>query len=220
VILLCSLFDVKGGYKMANITDQCRDTKQLNELCATLLDLAFSEIKKNGINPLLVETYRTQARQAYLYSQGRTVKGAVVTWTLDSIHTLRNAVDVVPQRVVDGKITAIWNSNDKQTLKLIEIMTKYGFESGANWNTSKDSPHFQIKGVSTTGKEYHAKNNNVYITKMIQLALNKYLGIHLLPDGKWGSLTTAAVNDFRAKNKWSKNGKLGVIALKELLKNY
>lgn len=205
---------------MANVTDQCRDTKQLNVLCATLLELAFKEIKENGINPLLVETYRSQARQNYLYSQGRTISGTVITWTLNSIHTLKNAVDVVPQRISNGKMTAIWNSKDKQTLKIINIMTKYGFEAGANWSTSEDSPHFQIKGVSKTAKDYHAKNTNVYITKMIQLALNKYLGIHLFADGKWGSLTTAAVNDFRAKNKWSKNGKLGVIALKELLKNY
>jgi peptidoglycan L-alanyl-D-glutamate endopeptidase CwlK len=96
-------------------------------------------------------------------------------------------------------------------------MKKFGSEAGANWVTSPDSPHFQIKGVSTLGNTYSAKNNNKFVTKIIQKALNEKLGIHLVTDGGWGSLTTAAVNDFRKKNGWSKNGKLGTTALKKLL---
>jgi peptidoglycan L-alanyl-D-glutamate endopeptidase CwlK len=209
---------------MSNITEACKDKKELNSLCATLLDLAFAEIKEKGVNPLLVETYRPQTRQNYLYAQGRTAPGNKITWTLNSIHTLRNAVDVIPQRSVNGKMTAIWNSKDKETLKIISIMTKYGFEAGANWSSSPDSPHFQIKGVSTTEDEYSKANNNAFVTKMIQNALNKYLGndlkVKLVVDGDWGQRTTDAVNLFRNKNGWSSNGKLGSIALKELLKNY
>lgn len=201
---------------MAN-TDQCRDIKKLNPLCQVLLNLALIEIKKEGINPLVVETYRSQARQNMLYAQGRTTKGNKVTWTKNSIHTKKNAVDVVPQRKVNGKMAAIWNSKDKETKKIIAIMEKYGFEAGANWSSSPDSPHFQLKGVSTNGLLYYVKNNNKFITKVIQKALNEKLGIHLVVDGCWGSLTTAAVNDFRKKNKWSKNGKLASVALKKLL---
>jgi peptidoglycan L-alanyl-D-glutamate endopeptidase CwlK len=200
-----------------NITEACRDIKALNPLAQILLTLAIDEIEKAGITPLLIETYRSQARQNYLYAQGRTRSGNKITWTLNSIHTKKNAVDLIPQRKVDGKMTAIWNSQDKETKKIIEIMTKYGWEAGANWATSKDSPHFQIKGVAVNGTTYSAKNNNVYVTKVIQKALNEKLGIHLVCDGHWGSLTTAAVNDFRKKNKWSNNGQLGVVALERLL---
>jgi len=196
---------------MAN-TDQCRDTKQLNSLCEILLNKALEEIKKEGINPLVVETYRSQARQDYLYSQGRTIKGTKVTWTLNSIHTKRNAVDIVPQRMSGGKMTAIWNSNDKETKKIINIMTKYSFEAGAMWSSNPDSPHFQIKGVSDTATSYSSTNTNIYITKMIQ----RLLGITV--DGKWGDGTTKAVNRFRGKFGWKKDGKVGTATLKKLLK--
>ena len=196
---------------MAN-TDQCRNTKELNPLCEILLNKALEEIKAEGINPLVVETYRSQARQNYLYSQGRTIPGTKVTWTQSSIHTKRNAVDVVPQRIIDGRMTAIWNANDKETKKIISIMTKYGFEAGANWSSSPDSPHFQIKGVSDTSKSYSFDNTNTYITKMIQ----RLLGITV--DGKWGNGTTKAVNQFRGKFGWKKDGKVGVATLKKLFK--
>jgi peptidoglycan L-alanyl-D-glutamate endopeptidase CwlK len=202
---------------MAKNIEQCRDIKKLNPLCQVLLNLAIDEIEKNGITPLIVETYRSQERQNYLYAQGRTREGSKITWTLNSIHTKKNAVDLIPQRKIDGKMTAIWNIKDKQTQKIIEIMTKYGFEAGANWTTNVDSPHFQIANVSINGTTFDAKNNNIFITKIIQKALNEKLGIHLVTDGKWGSLTTAAVNDFRKKNGWLKNGKLGAEALRRLL---
>lgn len=198
-------------------TDQCRDISKLNPLCQILLNKAIKEIKAVGINPLVVETYRSQARQNYLYSLGRTIAGTKVTWTQVSIHTKRNAVDLVPQRKVNGEMTAIWNSKDKETKKIIEIMTRYGFEAGANWATSPDSPHFQIKGVSSTAKSYSANNTNTYITKMIQKALNSKIKANLTVDGKWGSATTKAVNKFRRQFNWKEDGKVGVETLKKLL---
>ncbi len=200
-----------------SVTDQCRDIKELNPLCQILLNKAIKEIKAESINPLVVETYRSQARQDYLYSQGRTIPGKEVTWTRSSIHTKRNAVDVVPQRIVSGKMTAIWNANDKETKKLVSLMTKYGFESGGNFSTP-DSPHFQIKGVSDTAKSYSATNTNTYISKMIQTLLNEKNKAGLTVDGKWGANTTKAVNKFRAKQGWKQDGKVGVATLKKLLK--
>lgn len=200
-----------------NNTDQCRAIEELNPLCQILLNKALRDIKASGINPLIVETYRSQVRQNYLYSLGRTVKGTKVTWTQVSIHTKRNAVDVVPQRKIDGKMTAIWNAQDKETKKIIAIMIGYGFEAGANWSTSPDSPHFQIKGVSATSKSFGSTNTNVYITKMIQNALNDKIKVGLIVDGKWGSNTTKVVNIFRSQFKWKEDGKVGVETLKKLL---
>ena len=51
----------------------------------------------------------------------------------------------------------------------------------------------------------------------VQIALNRKIGAGLVTDGDWGPKTIAAVNDFRVKNKWSRNGKLGATALKKLL---
>ncbi len=198
-------------------TDQCRDIKELNQLCQILLNKALDDIRAEGINPLVVETYRSQVRQNYLYEQGRTRPGAKVTQTLSSVHTLRNAVDLIPQRRIDGKMTAIWNANDKETKKIIFSMQKYGFEAGANWSSSPDSPHFQIKGVSKTAKSYSITNTNSFITKMIQKLLNEKNNAGLIVDGKWGANTTKEVNKFRAKFNWKEDGKVGVETLKKLL---
>jgi hypothetical protein len=51
-----------------------------------------------GHDVTVVEATRSQERQDYLFAQGRTRPGPVVTWTRDSAHTHGNAVDVV----VDG----------------------------------------------------------------------------------------------------------------------
>lgn len=192
-------------------TELCNDVKELNKLCQVQLKYAVRDLKKAGVNPLIVETYRSQARQNMLYAQGRTTKGSVITWTKNSKHTLRTAVDVIPQR--DGK--AIWNTNDKETQKIIATMSKYGFEAGANWKNTPDSPHFQIADVS--GTTYSASNTNTYITKMIQKALNEKINAKLKVDGIWGPSVTAAVNKFRVKCKYLKTGKVGTKCLAKLI---
>lgn len=210
--------DYSVGAAMSNI-DPCNDKKQLNILAQTLLALALEDIKKQKVNPLVVETYRSQERQNWLYEQGRTRPGNIVTQIRNSIHTLRNAVDIVPQREVGGKMTAIWNSGDRDTILLTKSLTKYGFEAGANWVGFKDSPHYQLKGVSAVLSQYSVKNNNYYITKTVQKALNKKLGCNLATDGIWGKSTTTAVNQFRKQQKYKSpdNGSLDATALNDLL---
>ena len=219
---------------MSDITTACRGTAQLNVLAKAMLDLAIADIKSQGVNPLVVETYRPQARQNYLYCQGRTITEATtkginstfakaycnpsagkVTWTLNSVHKSRKAIDVVPQRKVDGKTKAIWNTNDKQTQIIIKTMQKYGFEAGANWKSSPDSPHFQVKGTFST--VFKRGYNTVYVTRVIQSALKDKLGLKLIVDGKWGNKTTDAVNIWRRSLKWKENGCIGAVALKVLL---
>lgn len=218
-----------------NLLQVCKDVDELNPLVKALYEMAVYEIIKLGVEPCLVETYRPQERQNYLYCQGRPLeecmkrgickefalkyadeRTSAVTWTLSSIHSKRKAVDLVPRRVVNGKMTAIWNAQDKQTQIIIKTMEKYGFEAGANWAVNVDSPHFQMNGnfesVFMQGK------NTIYITKMIQMALNKKIKSSLKVDGSWGNKTTVAVNKFRELNGWVQNGKLGVTALKVLLR--
>lgn len=212
-------------------TAQCRDIKKSNDLVRVQLELALADLKNQGVNPLVVETLRTKERQYMLYGQGRTkaqckaagvpVKYAApdkakVTWTLNSIHITGFAVDVVPQRKVNGKMTAIWNIKDSDTVKIIATMMKYGFEAGANWTSSPDSPHYQVKGVK--GITYSQTNTNTMVTTAIQMALNEAIGADLVVDGKWGNKTTAAVNEFRKRNGWKQSGVLGKKALKILLK--
>lgn len=212
------------------VTDQCRDAGKLNVLVQVMLAAALKKIKSAGVNPLVVETYRPKERQYYLYGQGRTVAQCTAagipaaeakkyarpgmkqcTWTLNSIHIQKKAVDVVPVR--KGK--AIWNAQDKDTKKIIEIMQKYGFEAGANWS-SPDSPHFQVKG--TFGTVFERARNTKYVTRAIQEALVKARCYAGKVDGLWGDETTTAVNKFRKAQGWKQNGKIGKKGLKKLLK--
>lgn len=220
-----------------NFTTTCRDTKELNVLVARMLEMAIADIKKQGVNPLIVETYRSQERQNYLYCQGRTIdecvakgikrdfatkhcntKAGRVTWTLNSVHKNRKAVDVVPQRIVNGKMTAIWNAKDPQTQIIIKTMEKYGFEAGAWWKSSPDSPHFQVKG--DFANVFKQGLNTEYVTRVIQAALNRKINAGLDVDGKWGSKTTEAVNNFRKfmKYKNTTNGQIGKDAFRDLMR--
>lgn len=49
---------------------------------------------EHGLRLEVVEGFRSQARQAELFTQGRTEPGAVVTWTTSSLHTAGQAADV------------------------------------------------------------------------------------------------------------------------------
>ena len=219
---------------MTKLPERCSDLKELNKLVRVMLELAIADIKSQGVNPLVVETYRPQERQNYLYCQGRTIaeatakgisssfakaycnpKSGKVTWTLNSVHKGRKAVDVVPQRVVSGKMTAIWNTRDPQTQIIIKTMQKYGFEAGANWTTTPDSPHFQVKGDFTN--VFDRSHNTVYVTKAIQTKLNERECNKLDVDGKWGGQTDDAVNRFRkCRGYKTAKGQIGAVAFKDL----
>lgn len=214
---------------MNKIPERCSDTAELNKLVKIMLELALDDIRRQGVNPLVVETYRPQERQNYLYCQGRTIAECVAkginktiaaaycspkvgkkTWTLNSVHKSRKAIDLVPQRFIKGKMTAIWNVNDPQTQIIIKTMQKYGFEAGANWTSSPDSPHFQVDGEFTD--QFDAKHTTAYVTKAVQRALG------LTVDGKWGKVTTDTVNDFRKYQGYkTANGQLGHEAIRVLM---
>lgn len=221
---------------MAKLPERCSDLKELNKLVRAMLELAIADIKSQGVNPLIVETYRPQERQNYLYCQGRTItecvskginqsfasaycspKAGKVTWTLNSVHKSRKAVDVVPQRKVNGKMTAIYNIKDPQTQIIITIMQKYGFEAGANWTTTPDSPHFQVKGDFTN--VFDRKHTTPFVTKAIQSKLNDRECNQLVVDGKWGPATTEAVNRFRRCMGYKTQlGQIGSEAFRALFK--
>lgn len=122
-----------------NITQTCRDLSELTSSAQTACQLLFQECYKAGIDFVFItETYRSQARQNYLYEQGRTRPGQVVTWTRSSNHTSRRAWDiaVAPPR----------NLYDISTLsKVGAIAKKLGITWGGYWPASRyDAPHFEI----------------------------------------------------------------------------
>lgn len=80
-----------------------RDLRRLNPELRARLERVVKRMREEfGHEVRVVEGYRSQARQAHLYEQGRTRPGPIVTWTLASAHTEGRAVDVV----IDGTYDA------------------------------------------------------------------------------------------------------------------
>lgn len=88
-----------------------------------------------GHNVTLVETFRTQERQNFLYEQGRSRPGQVVTWTRASNHTLGRAADVL----IDGTY-----DNARGYARLAEIAA----EEGLRTLGARDPGHIELPGGS------------------------------------------------------------------------
>ncbi|MGA3600341.1 M15 family metallopeptidase [Lysinibacillus agricola] len=122
-----------------NLTTTCRDLAQLLPAAQLACRLLFQECYKVGIrNIFITETYRSQERQNYLYAQGRTRTGPIVTWTLKSNHSSRLAWDIAV-----GSPKTLY---DVTTLnKVGTVASKLGITWGGNWIGSIDRPHFEVK---------------------------------------------------------------------------
>ncbi|MGN7117863.1 M15 family metallopeptidase [Lysinibacillus odysseyi] len=120
---------------MVSITETCRDLSELTAAAQLACRLLFQECYKAGITDIFItETYRSQARQNYLYEQ----EHPRVTWTKSSNHTSRRAWDIA---VAPPK-----NLYDLNILKKVgAIAKKLGITWGGTWPASQyDAPHFEI----------------------------------------------------------------------------
>lgn len=120
--------------------NQCRDLNELHPKVKELAEKLIEECEKQGIKIGISETYRTKERQDYLYAQGRTRSGNIVTYVrgsdMRSYHQWRLAFDVYHN--VKGK------EYDSAVLKKVgAIGLKLGLEWGGSWSGFQDTPHFQ-----------------------------------------------------------------------------
>ena len=123
-----------------SVTKTIRDIKELTPEAQKACNLFMAECKKQGLNVLITETYRSQERQNYLYEQGRTRAGNKVTWTTHSRHTSRRAWDICKN---------LKGHEYDDTLffkKCGEVARKLGITWGGDW-TSPDMPHFEVSEV-------------------------------------------------------------------------
>lgn len=141
---------------MSNVTLTCRDINELLPVAQRACNLFLSECKKAGINIFITETYRSQARQNYLYEQGRSRPGNVITWTKSSRHTSRLAWDIA----CNGSVLY----DNAMLLKAGEIAKHLGITWGGNWS-SPDKPHFEV-----TSKWVEPKQEDK--VEQIQIKLN------------------------------------------------
>lgn len=88
----------------------------------------------------ITEAHRTQERQDYLYSLGRTVPGKVVTWTRNSNHKTGKAIDIAFIGV------ELYPADIYKWREVADIAEKYGIDWGFDlWGN--DKPHFQDNWV-------------------------------------------------------------------------
>lgn len=107
-----------------NPLDVCRDLDALDSEFREKLEMVLADADRAGLAPRVIETYRSQARQDYLYAAGRTRPGSIVTRAKISRHTSRRAADVCP--TVGGEI--VWSRTD-----LFEALGKIAESHGLVW---------------------------------------------------------------------------------------
>lgn len=117
------------------------DLRLLSPFFRTRIETALKEVHDAGYDLFIFEAYRSPQRSNYLYEQGRTREGKIVTkakaW--QSLHNYGLASDLV------YKINNRWaweGDFDKPAM----IMKTHGFVWGGAWG---DKPHFQLDGGFT-----------------------------------------------------------------------
>ena len=135
--LLYYKFIVQGDYLMI---EMCRDLNELNPKVKELAEALLKLCEKEGLNIKIGETYRSIERQDYLYAQGRTRPGNIVTnargSSMSSYHQWRLAFDVyqnIKGAEYDSHILA----------KVGKLGQSLGLEWGGSWSSFSDTPHFQ-----------------------------------------------------------------------------
>jgi peptidoglycan L-alanyl-D-glutamate endopeptidase CwlK len=119
--------------------------RKANEICKA----------KYGFEITFIEGLRTDARQLELYAQGRTTKGPIVTWTLESKHKRQASGfgEAIDGAHISGK-SVLWNDCDKIAKCMFEAadMLSAKIRWGADWDMDgkprekgeTDSPHFEL----------------------------------------------------------------------------
>jgi peptidoglycan L-alanyl-D-glutamate endopeptidase CwlK len=111
----------------------------------------------------LVEGFRTQSRQDFLYDQGRTRPGDVVTWTKSSKHTLGLAADVM----IDGSY------NDTAGF---QQLAQVAAQEGLRTLGAKDPGHIELPsrgGASAWGSSADVVNIDDNVSRAIGIALDQ-----------------------------------------------
>lgn len=123
---------------MTDVKIPCKDIDELSPVAQKACKLFLEECKNANLDIFVTETYRSQARQNYLYEQGRTRPGDEITWTKNSNHTGRLAWDIAV-----NKPKSLY---DVSTLnKAGEIAKKLSITWGGTWEGKKlDRPHFEV----------------------------------------------------------------------------
>lgn len=124
------------------MSQECRDIAKLHPKLQELAVAFLAECKRQGLTTVTIgETLRTAERQDYLYAQGRTRPGKIVTNATgkakQSYHQWGLAFDIFNN--VKGDLY-----NETVLKKAGQIGMSLGLEWGGSWTGFVDKPHFQF----------------------------------------------------------------------------
>ena len=128
---------------MPLVKDVKQSNRNIDDLHPTLQRAVKELIKRaadQGLPVLITETHRSSERQEWLYTQGRTRDGNIVTNVrTNGIHFYRVAFDFC--RNVKGKE---WDNSDGFYDKVGKIWVDMGGVWGGNWKGFVDNPHCEF----------------------------------------------------------------------------
>jgi hypothetical protein len=133
---------------MSDLDVPNRDMSLLAPKFRTSVEAAVAECLTAGLPVKVQEGFRSNARQAYLYEQGRTRPGDIVTnapTSLTSWHGYGLAVDVIHQTLAywpAGKTKADVAKNEAWFKSVADIFKRHNCNWGGDW-TKPDTPHMQ-----------------------------------------------------------------------------
>jgi peptidoglycan L-alanyl-D-glutamate endopeptidase CwlK len=115
---------------------------------AILKQATIETMGKHGVNTwIMFEGYRSQARQDWLYAQGRTRPGAIVTHRHHSNHSDGMAADCYPTDI-HGNI--MWEAHEEVWQQFGHCVRTHGMQWGGDYpkitgGTFVDQPHVEPK---------------------------------------------------------------------------
>lgn len=116
------------------------DVNNLVPKLKTLMNKFLVECKKQGIDLIVTQGFRSTLEQNALYAQGRTMPGKIVTnakWG-QSAHNFGKAFDIC--FLVNKKASYVGD-----WVKVGAIGELCGLTWGGRWKSFPDKPHFEIK---------------------------------------------------------------------------
>lgn len=132
------IFD-RGSYeRIDSVPDEIiSDLDQLTPKTKEVAEKFLYACQVQGLDVRITETYRSQERQDWLYDQGRSRDGNIVTWTRHSRHTDRYAFDIC-------KAGPDPYGDEEFFRSCAEIGRDLGLNAGYFWTGYQDMAHFQL----------------------------------------------------------------------------
>lgn len=118
--------------------ERYRGTLLLAPLFAKALERGVADCRNRGLRVYVFETWRSDERQKWLYAQGRTRPGDIVTNARNAMsgwHFFGLAADIIHE-------TKLWDVRDSWWEEVAQVMKLHGLDWGGDW-THPDRPHFQ-----------------------------------------------------------------------------